>query len=319
MKTTVQTAVSMALISMTFALGGCSGEAPPQEPELPAPDQEISDAITEPRETAPIDPAADRLAEVLAAQPEEVQSRLVHRRPAETLGFFGIEPGMTVAEVLPGGGWYSRILLPYLGEEGQLIGVDYEVEMFRLFGFMNEEQIAAKATWVEDWTATAEGWRAEGDASVAAFQLGALPEALEGSADAVLMIRALHNLARFSTEDEDYLGRALADVRDVLRPGGVVGVVQHEAREDMPDGWAGGAAGYLKRDTVIEAFETAGFELVGASDINANPLDQPTVDDIVWRLPPNLATSRDNPELRAEMETIGESHRMTLKFRKPLE
>ncbi|MCC5861251.1 MAG: class I SAM-dependent methyltransferase [Gammaproteobacteria bacterium] len=319
MKTTVRMAVSTALISMTFALGACSGDAPPQEPELPAPDQEISDAITEPRETAPVDPAADRLVEVLAAQPEDVQARYAQRRPAETLGFFGIEPGMTVAEVLPGGGWYSRILLPYLGEDGQLIGVDYEIEMFRLFGFMNEEQIAAKATWVEDWTATAEGWRGEGDASVAAFQLGALPEALEGSADAVLMIRALHNLARFSTGDEDYLGRALADVHAVLRPGGVVGVVQHEAREDMPDEWASGAAGYLKRDFVVEAFEAAGFELVSASNINANPLDQPTVDDAVWRLPPMLATSRDNPELRAEKEAIGESHRMTLKFRKPLE
>lgn len=317
MKTTQPMAVSAATLSLTLLLGACGGEPPPAEPTLPPHEEAPTEAIAEPRETAPRDTAADRLAEVLSAQPEDVQARYAHRRPAETLAFFGIEPGMTVAELLPGGGWYSRILLPYLGAEGRLIGVDYEVDMFRLFGFMNEEQIAAKETWVEDWTATAEDWRGEEDASVAAFQLGALPEALEGTADAVLMIRAMHNLARFTTEEEDYLGRALADVRGVLRPGGVVGVVQHEAREGMPEAWAGGAAGYLKRDFVVGAFEAAGFELVGASDINANPLDQPTVDDIVWRLPPNLATSRDNPELRAEMEAIGESHRMTLLFRKP--
>jgi predicted methyltransferase len=85
----------------------------------------------------------------------------------------------------------------------------------------------------------------------------------------------------------------------------------------MPDEWASGPAGYLKRDFVIDAFRSAGFELVGESNINANPLDQPTTDDVVWRLPPNLGTSRDDEALRARMQAIGESHRMTLKFRKP--
>ena len=64
--------------------------------------------------------------------------------------------------------------------------------------------------------------------------------------------------------------------------------------------------------------EKAGFELVDESDINANPNDNPTTDDVVWRLPPSLQTSRDNDELRASMEAIGESNRMTLKFRKPM-
>jgi len=68
---------------------------------------------------------------------------------------------------------------------------------------------------------------------------------------------------------------------------------------------------------VIAAFQKAGFELVEASEINANPKDQPTESDVVWRLPPTLATSKDNPELKAQMEAIGETDRMTLKFRKP--
>ena len=74
---------------------------------------------------------------------------------------------------------------------------------------------------------------------------------------------------------------------------------------------------HLKKSFVISLMEEAGFEFVAESDINNNPKDQAGEGDIVWRLPPSLATSRDNPELRAEMEAIGESNRMTLKFRKP--
>ena len=69
--------------------------------------------------------------------------------------------------------------------------------------------------------------------------------------------------------------------------------------------------------SVVAQMEAAGFEFVGSSDINQNELDQPSETDIVWRLAPSLATSRDNPELRARIEAIGESNRMTLKFRKP--
>ena len=50
---------------------------------------------------------------------------------------------------------------------------------------------------------------------------------------------------------------------------------------------------------------------------NANPDDQPTTEDIVWRLPPSYATSGEDEELRARYAAIGESNRMTLKFRKP--
>ena len=75
--------------------------------------------------------------------------------------------------------------------------------------------------------------------------------------------------------------------------------------------------GYLKKGFVIERMEAAGFELVGASDLNANPQDQPTTEDVVWRLPPGYRGSRSNLELKAKMDAIGESNRMTLKFRKP--
>lgn len=256
------------------------------------------------------------LAAVLATQPEEAQLRYRWRHPRETLEFFGIEPGMTVVEVLPGGGWYTKILLPYLGDRGHLIGADYPVKMFPLFGFFTEEQLQAKETWPQTFTADAREWAGTGGAAVSAFALGAMPHGLKGQADAVLLIRALHNLARFEANG-GYLTTALRDLYEVLKPGGIVGVVQHQARDDMPDEWASGKNGYLKKDFVIAQLQAAGFEFIGSSDINQNELDQPSATDVVWRLSPSLATSRDNPELRAEIQAIGESNRMTLKFRKP--
>lgn len=260
----------------------------------------------------------DRLAAVLEAGPQEQQARYAARHPFETLEFFEVTPGTVVVEAFPGSGWYSRILADYLGPEGTLVGVDYAYEMFPLFGFFTAEQLSERQSWPEDWVTGAGEWGIDDGASVAAFAFGSMPDELKGRADTVLFIRALHNLFRF--EDQGgFLSQALQDTRDLLKPGGIVGVVQHEARPDMPDDWAGGASGYLKREAVIQVMEEAGFEYLGAIDINENPQDQPGIEDAVWRLPPVMNTSRDAPDLRAQMRAIGESHRATLKFRKPVQ
>lgn len=259
---------------------------------------------------------SNSLASVLAAQPEETQARYGARHPQETLEFFGIKPGMTVVEALPGGGWYSKILMDYLGKDGQLVGADYAADMYALFGFFSEEALEARKSWVETWTADAKAWEIPDAATVSAFQIGSLPAEMHNTADAVVLIRALHNLARFEP-DGAYLSKALKDMYDVLKSGGVVGVVQHQARDEMPDDWANGSHGYLKQGFVIAQMEAAGFKFVGSGDFNNNEKDQPGADDIVWRLPPSLATSKKDPELKAEMNAIGESNRMTLKFIKP--
>ncbi|MEM8497720.1 MAG: methyltransferase [Pseudomonadota bacterium] len=251
----------------------------------------------------------------LAAQSDEVRARFDQRHPQETLEFFGIKPGMTVAEALPGGGWYSKILLQYLGTEGRLLGADYPISLYSNFGFMTPDRLKAKETWIADWSAGAKEWGVASSAAIDAFVLGDLPESMHGSADAVLFVRALHNLARFS-DNVDYLGQAIADAHTVLKQGGIVGVVQHHGAEDMPDDWATGVNGYLKKSFVIAQFEANGFELVAESDINANAKDKPTSSDFVWRLPPSLQTSRENPELMEQLKAVGESNRMTLKFRK---
>lgn len=258
----------------------------------------------------------DRLATVLGSQPEDTQARYAYRHPQETLEFFSIEPGMTVVEGLPGGGWYTKLLLPYLGREGRLIGANYALDMWPNFPFGTEEFVEKQRTWTTDWPAGAEEWRDDDSAAVEAFIFGSMPGSFAETADVVFLARVLHNLANFE-EEGGYLTAALADAYAVLKPGGTLGIVQHHARDDMSDDFADGSHGYLKKSFVIEAAENAGFEFVAESDVNANPKDQPGEDDIVWRLPPTFATSADDPERKAELAAVGESNRMTLKFRKP--
>lgn len=296
---------------LALALVACS-----QDDSVPASSTagatDAAPVVSEAAET----PMANPLAKALLIQDEAAQARYVHRHPSEALKFFGIEPGMTVVEALPGGGWYSKILLPYLGENGKLVGADYALDMYPKFGFFSEERLAEKATWIADWTAEANGWGNENSAEISAFVFGSMPETLTGQADAVLFIRAMHNLSRFE-DDGAYLTSAIKDAFVALKPGGIVGVVQHQAPDSMSEEWASVSRGYLNKDRLIAQIEQGGFEFVGASDVNANPNDIPGEDDIVWRLPPNYSTSGEDLAIRAKMDAIGESNRMTLKFRKP--
>ena len=256
----------------------------------------------------------EKLAEVIASRSAEDRARDGARHPGETLDFFNVEPGMTVAEVLPGGGWYTRILANYLGGNGALYGVNYVDSMWSLFSFASEDWVASRIAGTAKFPEqvaefTDNGIRARG------FTFDTLPPKVVGMVDRVLMIRALHNLNRFEKQ-AGTRAQALSAVRNMLKDGGLVGVVQHRAPESASDEWADGSRGYLKQSAVIAMFEDAGFQLVARSEINANPKDQPGEEDIVWRLPPSLRTSQENPELREAMLAIGESDRMTLLFRK---
>ena len=295
--------LSVLCVAASLAFVGCN-QSTESKTDVVAPE-----AVSKATETSTLE-------QILHAQPEKVTARYDWRHPKQTIEFFGLKPGMTVMEGLPGGGWYTKILMPYLGSEGKIIGTDYAADMFPLFGFFSAERLEAKKTWVTTWTAEAQSWRTEGSADVSAFQFGSMPETMANSADAVVFIRALHNVARFENEG-GYMTKALGDAFRVLKPGGLVGVVQHKAPETATDEWASGANGYLKQTYVIAKMQEAGFEFVASSDINTNPNDQPGAEDIVWRLPPSLATSSEDPQLKEKMQAIGESNRMTLTFKKP--
>lgn len=259
--------------------------------------------------------AADtqRLVQITQSMPAEHKARHAARHPVETLSFFGIKPGDTVIEALPGEGWYSRILVPYLGKHGQLIGVDYNMDLWPKFGsWVNAEFLEGRKRWPNEFTNNAKQWGGADGASTQAYAFNTLPESLTGKVDAVLFIRALHNLNRFNSEG-NYLDQALSETYRVLKPGGVVGIVQHAISEDKPDSQATGATGYLKRSTIVAFMEKAGFELVAESDINKNPKDDPKAGEIVWRLPPSLNAAEAD---KARYQAIGESNRVTMLFRK---
>ena len=299
----MNTNMCLAIVALSLVLAGCSKPSP-----APA-DSEVDS----PAAVAPT--PGERLDAVLAAQPDAEKSRYAFRHPKETLEFFGVEPGMTVVDTLPGDVWYSGILLDYLGADGRVIGANYSPEMWKYFGEYSPDP-AEIAKWTADFTAKMEARRGADDASISAVHFGSIPDDLAGTVDIVLMSRAVHHFTRLE-KDHGYLTQALADINKMLKPGGIVGVEAHRAPEGSADAWATGEAGYVKQSAVVAAFEKAGFEFVGASEINANPKDQPTEKDMVWRLPPTLATSEKDADLRAAMQAIGESDRMTLKFRKP--
>lgn len=263
---------------------------------------------------AQADDADAALEQAIASRSAEDRARDGARHPAQTLTFFQLEPGMTVVEVLPGGGWYSQILANYLGEEGTLYGVNYADTMWPMFSFATPEWSAKRIAATSGFPALV-GELSDSGIKAAGFTIDTVPPEVAGTVDRVLLIRALHNLNRFEAK-AGTRSQALSAVRGMLKSDGMVGVVQHRAPESASDEWAEGNRGYLKQSAVITMFEEAGFELVADSDINANPKDKPGAEDIVWRLPPSLRTSKDDPQLRAALLAIGESDRMTLLFRK---
>jgi len=254
------------------------------------------------------------LKQAVSARTEEQRARDVYRHPAETLAFFKVKPGMTVAEALPGGGWYSRILANYLGDKGSLYGINYVDDMWARFGFFSEEVIAERIASTGAFPELVAGLTDNG-IQAKGFTFGTVPDELAGTVDRVLMIRALHNLNRFEAAAGTRT-EALKAIHKLLKDGGMVGVVQHRLAESADDAGADGSRGYLKESAVKQMFADAGFELVASSEINANSKDQPGPADIVWRLPPTLFGTGEDAERKKAMEAIGESDRMTLLFKK---
>ncbi len=239
--------------------------------------------------------------------------RDVGRNPYETLSFFRIRPDMTVAEAAPDEGWYTRVLGPYLADKGRYVALNPSTAVLKqvMGGVLTPEERAEAAAFPATWPAAVEAMLAgsedEGLEIHGAYFLGDTPADLDGAVDAVLFIRALHHMKRFGAMDA-----AIAETASLLKPGGLVGVVQHRAKADAPDAYADGSKGYLREIDVIAAFEAAGFTLLDRSDVNANPKDPADWPYGAWTLPPRLITGADEERYRA----IGESDRMTLLFQK---
>ena len=222
------------------------------------------------------------------------RARDIYRHPVETLAFFGVKPESTVVEIFPGGGWYTELLAPYLRDNGHYVAAFPAQSTRGLKDF--QDKLAAKPAAYD---------------KVKIMPLG-VPDALnirpEGGADFVLTFRNVHNWV-----DSDNVDAFMKSFYDALKPGGVLGVVEHRAKPGSKLKQAIDS-GYMTEEFVIKHAQMAGFKLDAKSEINANPKDTKDYKKGVWTLPPTLAEGEVD---RAKYLAIGESDRMTLRFIKP--
>jgi predicted methyltransferase len=241
-----------------------------------------------------------------AHRSEANKARDAQRHPRETLAFFGIQPSMTVLEVIPAGGWFTEVLAPYLREEGKLYLTGGDPNLAQQRG-----QNGGLLTKFAKDQAVYDKVRFTGQYLMPELRLG------PASADAVVTFRNVHNLVWFKIADAWF-----KEWYDFLKPGGVLGVEDHRWPEGVPNTqkpttpFNAPDNGYMTESSVITLAEKAGFKLAAKSEINANPRDTKDHRQGVWSLPPTLIGGEADPD-RAKYQAIGESDRMTLKFIKP--
>ncbi|MEM9168213.1 MAG: hypothetical protein AAGC56_01060 [Pseudomonadota bacterium] len=266
-----------------------------------------SNAEGEAEEEVQMPAAADMLDAAITGdhRTAEEKARDAFRNPKETLTFFGVEPWMNVVEIWPGGGWYTNIIAPYLSKGG---GV-YQAAHFD--PERSERTARAITAFEEKYGSNLDLY---GDVAITVLGGEESDIAPDGSADVVVTFRNVHNWTA-----SDYAESAFKQFYDALKPGGVLGVVEHRA--DGPD--VSPRTGYVAEETVMALAAGAGFVFEEASEINANPNDTKDHPFGVWTLPPVRRSSANAGEPpaadfdRAAYDAIGESDRMTLRFRKP--
>ena len=222
--------------------------------------------------------------------------RDIHRHPIETLAFFGVRDNSTVVEILPGSrGYYLEILAPYLNTRGvyiaanrdELAAPQYLADHQKFLGRLKEDpEVFAKV-------------------KVTKFNADRHEIAPAGSADFVLTFRNLHNWI-----ERNEIDGALRAFHKALKPGGVLGVVDHRGHTDLSQE-AQMKFGYVREDVAIKQMEKAGFKLAGTSQVNNNPKDTKDYPDGVWTLPPSF---RLGDKDRAKYQAIGESDRFTHRY-----
>lgn len=290
MKSAVFRPLVIGLLSFTALATACSDKNKPEEGELAAA------ASTQPA-TPPEKVLPDTLDEALKTEfrTEKNKERDVYRHPKETLEFFGIKPDMTVVEISPGMGWYSEILAPFLTKNGQLVAA--------IAPAGDNPNMKKYVDGYKDWVTK----NPEVKVSIVDFVPGK-PLELSEPADLVLTFRNVHNWM-----NEGKGQAAFKTFFSALKPGGVLGVVEHRGNEKKKQD-PKAKSGYVKESEIIKWAQKAGFKLDEKSEINANPKDTKDYPKGVWTLPPSLAEGETNKE---KYKDIGESDRMTLRFVKP--
>lgn len=227
------------------------------------------------------------------------KTRDVYRHPLETINFFEVKPNMVVVEVAPGGGWYTEILGPYL-KKGELILTTYSDQSEKSYAARLNKKIK---------TLTSDTKRF-GKVTYVTLETPDIVNniAPDNSVDRVLTFRNVHNWMKDNKAKEVF-----AKLYKALKPGGILGVVEHRSRLKVKQD-PKAINGYVREDYLIDLALSQGFEFVAKSEINANYNDNSNHPEGVWTLPPSLRLKDKN---KSEYLAIGESDRMTVKFRKP--
>lgn len=243
---------------------------------------------------------------------EENINRNRYRHPVGTLTFLGLEDGMTVMEIWPGGGWYTEVLAPVVRHHGQYIVAAYDVDVPGQPQYRYRLQESLLKKFAD---------RPEIYDQVAVAPYSPPQSASLGEADSIDLILTFRNTHGWI--GDGIAGSAFAEFARVLKPGGILGVVQHRAKQGA-DPAKSSEMGYVSELAVIDLAREVGLFLEARSEVNANPADNRDHEGGVWDLPPGLSACREidgEDEMaicREKYQAIGESDRMTLRFRKPL-
>ena len=255
----------IATLACTLFLAACSKPSSPGDESPSAPATSTAPATAPPAATpSPAESSSEAITRALAApgRPADDLKQDAARKPAEVLAFFGVKPGMTVLDVFSGGGYYTEILANLVGPEGRV----YAHNNTPYLSFVKDEIDKRYAD--PSRLPTVERFIAENNEL----------DVPENKFDFVLMSMVYHDI--YLVDEEHGWPRIdgpkmLAEIHASMKPGSVLGVIDHVAAAGSPPE-TGGTLHRIDPELLKRDFTAAGFVFEAESDVLRNPEDDHT-------------------------------------------
>ncbi len=277
-------------LGLALTLAACTETPPAETPAAPAAPNsatsEVSPAASEAAASAPAAPpivVSDAIRALLAAADRTEADRTMdsQRHPDQMLAFFGVQPGMKVAELGAGGGYTAELLARAVGPTGKVYGQNNKFII---------ERFAEKP-----WSARLATPAMKNVVRVDREFDDPLPPDATGL-DIVFMVLFYHDTVWMETDRP----KMLANIKKALKPGGIFAVIDHSGRPGT--GLSETKTLHrIEEQALRDEVTRAGFKLVAEADFLRNPAD--TRD---WNDAPSAAAERR-----------GTSDRFVLKFESP--